>query len=232
MRGGLNLMQVFGLVTLGGLITPFALGYWSFGEDPPKPKPPEKVRRLPVLSMETPPDVAAPPKDAIFTASGLAYKVLRPSMGRVRPGPEDKVKVHYSGWTTDGKMFDSSLKRNRPATFPLNRVIQGWTEGLQLMVEEEIVRFWIPAELAYKNKPGRPMGMLVFDVELLEIIPSPPLPPTPEDVAAPPKDAIFTKSGLAYRVLSRRGNVIDHPSPTDRVKVHYAGWTHRREDVR
>jgi peptidylprolyl isomerase len=79
------------------------------------------------------------------------------------------VTVHYAGWTTDGKMFDSSIPRGKPSTFPLNRVIPGWTEGLQLMVIGEKTRFWIPEELAYKGKPGRPQGMLVFDVELLEI---------------------------------------------------------------
>jgi peptidylprolyl isomerase len=77
--------------------------------------------------------------------------------------------VHYSGWTTDGKMFDSSVVRGKPATFPLKEVIPGWTEGLQLMAEGEKARLWIPKELAYNDQPGRPAGMLVFDVELLKI---------------------------------------------------------------
>ena len=81
------------------------------------------------------------------------------------------MTVHYSGWTTDGKLFDSSVKRGSPASFPLNRVIKGWTEGLQLMEVGEKRRFWIPADLAYGNSPGggRPGGLLVFDVELLSI---------------------------------------------------------------
>ncbi len=80
--------------------------------------------------------------------------------------------MHYTGWTTAGKMFDSSVLRGQPATFPLNRVIKGWTEGVQLMVEGEKTRFWIPAELAYGTnpRPGAPSGMLVFDVELLKIL--------------------------------------------------------------
>ena len=78
------------------------------------------------------------------------------------------MKVHYTGWTTDGKAFDSSVARGKPATFPLNRVIAGWTEGLQLMTVGEERRFWIPQDLAYKGRPGPPAGMLVFDVELLE----------------------------------------------------------------
>ena len=80
------------------------------------------------------------------------------------------VDVHYTGWTTDGKMFDSSVLRGKSAQFPLNAVIKGWTEGVQLMVEGEKTRFWIPSELAYGNRPGRPQGTLVFDVELLKII--------------------------------------------------------------
>jgi FKBP-type peptidyl-prolyl cis-trans isomerase len=77
--------------------------------------------------------------------------------------------VHYSGWTTDGKMFDSSAASGEPASFALNEVIAGWTEGLQMMVEGEKRRFWIPESLAYKGRSGSPQGMLVFDVELIKI---------------------------------------------------------------
>ena len=77
--------------------------------------------------------------------------------------------VHYSGWTTDGQMFDSSVMRDEPAEFALDAVIPGWTEGLQLMTEGEKTRFWIPEKLAYKGKAGFPAGMLVFDVELIKI---------------------------------------------------------------
>lgn len=116
-----------------------------------------------------PSDVAGPPADAEVTPSGLASKVLNPGTGTRKPGPTSVVTVHYTGWTTDGQAFDSSVSRGQPARFPLNRVIAGWTEGLQLMVEGEERRFWIPVELAYQNRPGKPAGMLVFDVELLEI---------------------------------------------------------------
>ena len=116
-----------------------------------------------------PSDVAAPPKDAQKTASGLASKVLVRGKGTDHPKSTSQVTVHYSGWTTDGKLFDSSVVRNEPATFPLDRVIKGWTEGLQLMVVGEKRRFWIPGALAYDNstRPGVPKGTLVFDVELL-----------------------------------------------------------------
>ena len=117
---------------------------------------------------KAPANVAAAPADAERTPSGLASKVLKPGSG-AKPGPTSVVTVHYTGWTTDGKGFDSSITRGRPATFPLNRVIKGWTEGLQLMSIGEERRFWIPEELAYKGRKNAPAGMLVFDVELISI---------------------------------------------------------------
>lgn len=120
---------------------------------------------------ETPKDVAAAPADAETTASGLASKVLEKGKGEAYPKATDTVTVHYSGWTTDGKLFDSSVKRGQPTSFPLNGVIAGWTEGVQLMVEGEKRRFWIPAKAAYgENAPaGYPAGLLVFDIELIKI---------------------------------------------------------------
>lgn len=120
------------------------------------------------VKTTTPPDVAAPPADAVKTPSGLASKVIRKGTGKVHPTATDRVTVNYTGWTTDGKMFDSSIPNSEPATFPLNRVIKGWTEGVQLMVVGETRRFWIPESLAYRGDHA-PYGMLVFDVELLKI---------------------------------------------------------------
>lgn len=117
----------------------------------------------------TPADVAAPPADAKTTPSGLAYKVLRPGTGTEHPKRRSKVEVHYSGWTVDGRMFDSSVLRGQTSAFGLDGVITGWTEGLQLMVEGEKTRFWIPAKLAYGREKGKPQGMLVFDIELVAI---------------------------------------------------------------
>jgi peptidylprolyl isomerase len=177
-------------------------------------------------ALPAPPDVAAPPDDAQKTPSGLASKVLTPGTGKDHPGPTDKVKVHYTGWTKAGRMFDSSVTRNEPIVFPLNGVIKGWTEGLQLMVTGEKRRLWIPAALAYGDHPrgGAPGGDLVFDVELLEITPGPKPPAVPEDVKAPPATAKKTASGLAYRVL-KAGTGKEHPSASSRVEVHYTGWT-------
>ena len=118
---------------------------------------------------QAPSDVAAPPAAAAKTKSGLASVVLKPGTGTTHPTKTSNVTVHYSGWTTDGKLFDSSVLRGTPASFPLDRVIAGWTEGLQLMVTGESRRFWIPEKLAYQGQDGKPKGMLVFDVELLAI---------------------------------------------------------------
>ena len=120
------------------------------------------------VRTDPPPDVAAPPADAVSTRSGLASKVIVSGTGTVHPTPTSRVTVHYSGWTTDGRMFDSSVTRGEPVTFPLNKVIRGWTEGVQLMVVGETRRFWIPEDLAYQGQQP-PFGMLVFDVQLLRI---------------------------------------------------------------
>jgi FKBP-type peptidyl-prolyl cis-trans isomerase len=118
-------------------------------------------------AIPAPSDVAAPPKDAGKTPSGLASKVLKAGAGNDHPTADNTVTVHYTGWTTDGKMFDSSVSRGQPISFGLKQVIAGWTEGLQLMVPGEKRRLWIPQDLAYRGRPGAPAGMLVFDVELI-----------------------------------------------------------------
>jgi peptidylprolyl isomerase len=180
-----------------------------------------KMNAAPGKTLPAPADVTAPPADAQVTASGLATKILQAGTGTEHPQPTDMVKVHYSGWSTDGKMFDSSVARGRPAVFPLNRVIAGWTEGVGLMVTGEKRRLWIPAKLAYEGHPDKPQGMLVFDVELLDILRVPPVPP---DVAAPPADAQKSDSGLAWKVL-KPGTGTLHPKRDSIVKVHYTGWT-------
>lgn len=184
----------------------------------------------PAEPISPPDDVAAPPPDAEKTASGLASKVLTPGKGTTHPGKTDLVTVHYTGWTTDGKNFDSSVPAGKPVTFPLDKVIAGWTEGVQLMVAGEKRRFWIPEELAYKGKEGRPGGMLVFDVELISFkapaakeIPTDPTK-APEDVQRPPADAKRTGSGLSYKIL-KPGTGSEHPEKTSSVTVHYSGWT-------
>jgi FKBP-type peptidyl-prolyl cis-trans isomerase len=119
--------------------------------------------------LPAPPDVAAPPPNSLKAPSGLSTRVLQAGTGRRHPRASDTVVVHYTGWTTDGKMFDSSVQRGEPSEFQVSGVIRGWTEGLQMMVEGEKRRLWIPESLAYQGQPGQPQGMLVFDVELIDI---------------------------------------------------------------
>jgi FKBP-type peptidyl-prolyl cis-trans isomerase len=107
------------------------------------------------------------------TASGLQYEVLREGTG-AKPAATDTVKVHYHGTLIDGTVFDSSVDRGEPVEFPLNRVIPGWTEGVQLMSVGSKYKFYIPGDLAYGPNPpqGSPIGpnvVLIFDVELLDI---------------------------------------------------------------
>lgn len=182
-----------------------------------RPKPPEPVQ------IPAPADVAAPPSGAGKSSSGLAWTVLTPGDGKEKPTEADRVQVHYSGWTADGKMFDSSVARGTPTTFGVTQVIKGWTEGLQLMTKGEKRRFWIPATLAYgetPTRPGAPSGQLTFDVELLDILA---VPKAPTDVAAPSAGSKKTASGLSYKVLTEGTG--EKPVPTSRVTVHYSGWT-------
>lgn len=107
------------------------------------------------------------------TASGLQYVVEKEGTG-AKPGPEDEVTVHYTGKLLDGTVFDSSVSRGEPATFPLNRVIPGWTEGVQLMSEGAKYTFFIPSDLAYgpQGVPNAipPHSTLIFDVELIKVV--------------------------------------------------------------
>jgi FKBP-type peptidyl-prolyl cis-trans isomerase len=206
----------------------------------PPPPPPEPAQPfeplLPVAPAEPPPlpqdpnapkDLAMPPHDAKTTPSGLISKVLQPGTGTEHPGPEDTVTVHYTGWMKNGAKFDSSIDAGQPAQYIVDRVIPGWTEGLQLMVVGEKRRFWVPGRLAYGDEPrkfNRPYGTLVFDVQLLSLKKKPAPPQTPPDLRAPPADAQRTASGLVYRIL-RKGTGTRHPGPRDTVEVNYSGWT-------
>jgi FKBP-type peptidyl-prolyl cis-trans isomerase len=110
----------------------------------------------------------------VTTDSGLQYEVLQEGDGEAHPTATSTVRVHYHGTLIDGEVFDSSVDRGEPISFPLNRVISGWTEGVQLMTEGAKYKFFIPTELAYGTqvRPGGPIGpneALIFEVELLEI---------------------------------------------------------------
>jgi FKBP-type peptidyl-prolyl cis-trans isomerase len=116
---------------------------------------------------------AGPAGEMTTTPSGLKYQVLKQGTGTVSPKATDTVKVHYEGKLLNGTVFDSSIARGQPISFPLNQVIPGWTEGLQLMKVGDKFKFEIPANLAYgANSPSPaipPNSTLVFEVELLGI---------------------------------------------------------------
>jgi peptidylprolyl isomerase len=150
---------------------------WWFVADRLKPGYPgmpdlPHVMNLTVLGekspVETPADLT-PPASATRTASGLAYQVLKAGPGGARPSLASTIDIHYSGWTSDGRLFDSSVLREERAVFPLQQLIPGWQEGLQLMAPGDTFRFWIPGPLAYDTPmaaPNTPKGTLVFDVTL------------------------------------------------------------------
>jgi peptidylprolyl isomerase len=169
--------------------------------------------------IKAPADVASVPADASRNSSGLATKLLKPGTGTEHPAKDDLVLVDYTGWTNDGKMFDSTQERGGPKALALNRILPGLSEGVQMMVVGETRRLWVPQALAFKGLPGKPAGQVVFDVTLLDM----PLR-APADVKAPPDDATQTKSGIYYKVL-QPGTGQRHAKKIDEVVVQYTGWT-------
>lgn len=146
--------------------------------DSPSPKLPAgdltfDIELLEIMPRPQPPmNISAPPRSAKRTKSGLSYVVLKRSDRTEKPKLTDNVRVSYTGWLPDGRIFDSSVVRGKPATLAVNSGIAGWREGVQLMHVGDKVLFWIPGELAYGNKPvhGAPHGTLIFEIELLEIL--------------------------------------------------------------
>ncbi len=200
-------------------------------DEPASPTPAEPEPTPAVADPNAPPDVSGPPDGAKRSASGLAWKVLEKGKGRRRPGKFDTVTIEYTGWTTDGVMFDGSARHGGELEVPLNRVIPGFAEGLRLMAPGEKRRLWIPGKLAYGEAgageppaPSQPLGMLVFDVKLIDFEEAPEPPAAPKDVGAIPADAERSESGLAWRVLEQ-GVGTDHPIDTSVVEMRYTMWT-------
>lgn len=125
-----------------------------------------------IAPLAAPPDVAAPPATATKLEGGTAIKWLYRSGAARHPAIGDEISVHYSLWTTDGLMIDSTLLREKVARFPLDKLIGGWQVALPAMAVGDVARLWIPGEMAYAKRTDRPFspkGMLVFDVELLAV---------------------------------------------------------------
>lgn len=154
------------------MISALAASAWACGgsSDDGGNDGPSSATTVGRLSLRAPDDVAAAPSDAEVTSSGLASRLIEEGTGERPPFPSDTVRVNYAGWLPDGMLFDAS--EDGPVAFEVDGVIKGWTEGLQLMVEGEVRRLWIPSDLAYGDDPGEgyPAGDLTFDVELLDIV--------------------------------------------------------------
>lgn len=184
------------------------------------------------LAQDTPPAKPTAPKEPVRssiedlkevkTESGLRYWDVKVGDGESPSDPKARVTVHYSGWLTDGTLFDSSVKRGKPSEFRLDGVIKGWTEGLMSMKVGGIRQLLIPPELAYgkRAKSNIPAdSTLIFDVELIDVK-NPPPPPkqTPVDDITP----VTTESGLKYWDIKVGDG--DSPQSTSTVTVHYSGW--------
>lgn len=217
------------LVGKGGMIEleiPHQLGYGAQGAPPDIPGKSTLHFIVELVEVKSPPSPGKAdedaPKEFTATKSGLKYRVLRKSKD-VKPTDKDTVRVHYKGWLDDGTEFDSSYDRGEPIEFPLNGVIKGWTEGMQLVGKGGMIELEIPHELGYGAKGAPPQipgkATLHFIVELLEV--TPPVEPGPVDADAPEEFAT-TASGLKYRI--RRKSDGTKPSADDTVKVHYKGW--------
>jgi FKBP-type peptidyl-prolyl cis-trans isomerase len=173
----------------------------------------------------TPPpaDVAAPPRRAQKTASGLAMKVLKPGSGSAHPTENDCVRVTLTGWRIDGSLFSSSPPRGAPHVQCLSSMMPGLVEALEAMTVGEKRRVWVPASLTVSQKrmDQTPTADLTFDVHLTQIVRAPPLP---KDLKDPPKKAVNVSPGSVLRVL-KKGSGARHPVLTSEVMLHVSGWT-------
>lgn len=135
--------------------------------------PPEEDVVVVEETIPAPADVGAIPADATMTEGGVAMRFIQEGDGVNFPTLGDEITIHYTGWQTDGVMFDSSRTRGEPDTFPLGGLIPGWKLSVPLMSKGSRALIWIPGDLAYDNspRPDAPRGMLVFDIELIDIIP-------------------------------------------------------------
>ncbi len=210
---------------------PPEVGYFGTPVEPPE----TLVYLVELISFEpapaTPPDVAAIPPTATRHPSGLASLVVRPGTGKVRPRSYDGVTFHYTGWSSTGRIFDSSELRRQPRNVPLYREGAGLALALQSMVVGERRRVWLPrpnptplAVPLIEESSELPPGTLCFELELVAIHPGKPIPPAPPDVAAAPAKARATAAGVRYVVLTAGTGKV-HPTDTDIVEVDYTGWT-------
>lgn len=128
-------------------------------------QPPSRTEYKLVKKEDTP--LFPAPEHAYRTSSGLRFVVFERGKNTTHPASTTNVTVHYEGYTSDGKIFDSSVQRGEPSSFVLDQVIPGWREGVKLMTIGDTFRFWIAEKDAYRGAPDKPAGLLIFDVELV-----------------------------------------------------------------
>lgn len=208
--------------------------------EPSEAKPSAPVPEAPTPAQQptsaapdpnAPADVAAAPEKAKRSKSGLAWIRLQKGTGKTRPSKFDKLTLRYTGWTSDGRRFDSSENHGGTVSVRSTQLIPGMAEAVRQMVVGERRRVWVPAKLGYgepgtdvKTARSQPLGDLVFDLELTNVEKAPKLPPAPKDVAAVPSDASRSDSGLAWRVLEP-GSSSDKPIQTSMVDMAFTIWT-------
>ena len=175
-----NIIIILLIIVLGGG------GYYYFymrGDDAPEPAQEAAVEEVVEEAIEVPEaisapaDVAAIPADAVVNEAGIGIRIIQEGDGENYPTLDDDITIHYTGWTTDGEMFDSSRLRGEPSTFPLGRLIEGWKLSVPSLSKGTRALIWIPGDLGYDlrlDRPDAPKGMLVFDIELFDFVPSTP----------------------------------------------------------
>ncbi len=187
--------------------------------EPPTPAPAVQPAKPDSPAANTPAQTSVEGLKEIKTETGLKYWDIKVGDGP-SPAATDKVQVHYSGWLMDGSLFDSSVQRGQPATFGLNQVIKGWTEGLSTMKTGGKRRLEIPPDIGYGDKGRLPKipakATLIFEVELLKVF------ETPKQTSIEGITAVTSPSGLKYWDIKAGDGAA--PSPTSRVTVHYTGW--------
>lgn len=145
------------------------------GDDDDKPAPLNLTVDFELVAIQKapplPPDLKAPPQSATKLESGIAFRYIKRGSGSEHPVVSNKMLLHFSGWTKRGDLIESSVMAGKPATFDLINAMRGWRDVLRLMVVGDKVRIWIPAALAFGDKPrrGQPKGDLVYELELLAI---------------------------------------------------------------
>jgi len=204
------------------------------GAVPPKPAAaagapgsspaPAQAPAGPPWATQPPTDVSAPPADAEREPSGVARRIVKRGTGTAHPSASTFVDLRYAGWERNGKQFEGSSAKGLPGRYELKDLAKGLADEVAQMVEGDKRVIWVPGPLAYTNRENfvnAPRGDMTFEVELVRVVPMPPVPP---DLKKPPKEAKTTKSGLTYLVL-KKGTGKVHPSDDSHAMVFYAAWT-------